>query len=184
MKHIILVYSLMLVIPSAYSSFAQYDETEAGGEETAPQEGNESPEGGGGEPVTVHQQPYEYYYWPEENLDNFGLSTLGQGQGGSTLGRSLKRKSNIEVNSPKEPTEGKTGEPGEGDTNTELFPPDDSGYIDEPLTRGPPPSAPRESEFYEWVDEKGNVHITNNLGDVPPEYQEEIYKRKSSPAGE
>lgn len=183
MKHIILVYSLILVIPSAYMAFAQYDETETGGEEAAPQEGSGSPEGAGGEPVTVHQQPYEYYYWPEENLDNFGLSTLGQGQGGSTLGKSLKRKSNIEVNSPKEPAEDENGEPGEGETNTKLLPPDDSGYIDESLTRGPP-SVPSESEFYEWVDEEGNVHITNNLGDVPPQYREEIYKRKSAPAGE
>jgi hypothetical protein len=43
---------------------------------------------------------------------------------------------------------------------------------------------PKESEFYEWVDDKGNVHITNNLGDVPPDQQEEAYKKKSAPGGE
>lgn len=182
MKYIVLFYSLMLMVPAAYPSFAQYGDTESGGEETEPQEGNQSPGGGGSEPVIIRQQPYEYYYWPEENLDSFGLSTLGQGQGGSTLGRSLNRKSNIEVNAPKEPEEGEEAgkeEPGEEDTGTELYPPDEPDY-----EGGPPPSVPKESEFYEWVDDKGNVHITNNPGDVPPDKQEEIYKRKSAPGEE
>jgi len=184
MKHIILFCSLMLVTPAVYTSFAQYDDTDAGGEETPPQDGSQSP--GGGEPVVVPQQPYEYYYWPEENLDNFGLSTLGQGQGGSTLGRSLNRKSNIEVNAPKKPAEEedtKNGEAGEA-TDTELYPPDESGPADGPITGEPAPSVPKESEFYEWIDDKGNVHITNNLGDVPPGQQEEVYRRGSSPQGE
>ena len=186
MKHIILVWSLMLVVPAAYPSFAQYDNTDAGGEATPPEEGSESP-GGGGEPVIVPQQPYEYYYWPEENLDNFGLSTLGQGEGGSTLGKSLNRKSNIEVNAPKKPAEdedAENAETGESETDTELYPPDESGLTDGSVIGEPPPTVPKESEFYEWVDDKGNVHITNNLGDVPPEQQEEAYKRKSAPGGE
>ncbi|HET7288899.1 MAG TPA: DUF4124 domain-containing protein [Thermodesulfobacteriota bacterium] len=187
MKHIILACSLMLVVTATYPSFAQYDDTDAGGEETPAQDSNQSPNGGGGEPVIVPQQPYEYYYWPEENLDNFGLSTLGQGEGGSTLGRSLNRKSNIEVNTPKKPAEDEdteNGEPGGEDTDTELYPPDESGLTDGSLSGEQPPPAPKESEFYEWVDENGNVHITNNLGDVPPDQQEEAYKRKSAPGGE
>src|SRR5512147_3202602 len=65
MKHIILACSLMLVVTATYPSFAQYDDTDAGGEETPAQDSNQSPNGGGGEPVIVPQQPYEYYYWPE-----------------------------------------------------------------------------------------------------------------------
>lgn len=185
MKHIILICSLMLVTPAIYPSYAQDDNTDAGGEETPPQDGSQSP-GGGGEPVIVPQRPYEYYYWPEENLDNFGLSTLGQGQGGSTLGRSLNRKSNIEVNAPKKPAEEedtKNGEAGEA-TDTELYPPDEPGLTDDSIFGAEPVPSPKESEFYEWVDEKGNVHITNNLGDVPPGQQEEVYRRRSSPRGE
>ena len=187
MKHIILVCSLVLIIPAAYASFAQYDETDAGGEATPPEDGSQSPEGGGGEPVMVPQKPYEYYYWPEDNLDNFGLSTLGQGEGGSTLGKSLNRKSNIEVNAPKKPAEDENADNGEAEepeTDTHLYPPDESDLTDGPVTGEPPPTVPKESEFYEWVDDKGNVHITNNLGDVPPDQQEEAYKRKSAPDGE
>lgn len=181
MKYIIIFYSLMLFFPAVCPSHAQYGDTESGGEESEPQEGNQSP-GGGGEPVIIRQQPYEYYYWPEENLDSFGLSTLGQGQGGSTLGKSLQRKSNIDANAPEEPAGDEDAgmeEPGEEGTDTELYPPDEPAY-----EGGPPPSVPKESEFYEWVDDKGNVHITNNFGDVPPDQQEEIYNRRSAPGDE
>jgi hypothetical protein len=186
MKHILLVYSALLFFIPAYPAFAQYEDTEPGGGQTQPGEGAQNQEQTPGGPAVIEEQPYEYYYWPEEDLDNFGLSTLGQGQGGSTLGRGLQRKSNIEVNSPKEPpqaVEDAEGKSGDGDEDTDLFPPEEAGdenvSVDEVS-----PASPRESEFYEWVDEKGIVHITNNIGDVPPEYQKEIYDRKASPEGE
>jgi hypothetical protein len=184
MKHALLVYSLMMFLFPSYPAFTQYEDSEPGGEETMPEEGSQSTGQSPSEPVVIEQQPYEYYYWPEEDLDNFGLSTLGQGQGGSTLGRSLQRKSNIEVNAPKEPPaqEGdKDGETGaaQEEEETDLFPPEETG--DESVSvDAAPPESPKESEFYEWVDDKGSVHITNNLGDVPLKYQEQIYKQKSS----
>lgn len=186
MKHMLLAYSILLLLLPARPAFAQYGDTGPGGDETRTEEGNQSPEQAPGEPVMVPQQPYEYYYWPEEDLDNFGLSTLGQGQGGSTLGRNLQRKSNIEVNTPKEPPQGPGDtdtESGDGDEDTDLYPPeetgDDSGSVDEA-----PQAGPKESEFYEWVDEEGNVHITNNIGDVPLEYQKEIYEQDAAPTSE
>ncbi len=185
MKHALLFYSALLLLIPAYPAFAQYEETEPGGGQTQPEEGAQSSEQTASEPAVIEQQPYEYYYWPEEDLDNFGLSTLGQGQGGSTLGRGLQRKSNIEVNSPKEPPqaeEDEEGKSGDESGDTDLFPPDETGDEGAAVNESPP-AAPKESEFYEWVDEKGNVHITNNIGDVPPEYQKEIYDRKSAPEG-
>ncbi len=184
MSRTLLFLSVLVLLTPVRYSYAQYGETESAEKESSPEEGITNPEEGAGAPVVIEQQPYEYYYWPEENLDNFGLSTLGRGQGGSTLGRDLRRKSNLEVNSPKEPP----GEEGDADDESEdtesgtmLYPPeeaaDDSGAIN---NEAPEPS-PKESEFYEWVDEKGNVHITNNIGDVPLEYQKEIYDGKSSP---
>ncbi|HVY54750.1 MAG TPA: hypothetical protein VHC46_03245, partial [Thermodesulfobacteriota bacterium] len=178
MKLLILVCSMLLASPAVYLSFAQDDGTDTGGEETPAQDSNQSPDGGGGEPQIIRQQPYEYYYWPEQNLDNFGLSTLGQGQGGSTLGRSLNRKSNIEANTPKQPAEDENannGNSGKSEAETELYPPDEPDLTDGSVTGEPPPSVPKESEFYEWVDDKGNVHITNNISDVPPGQLEEIY---------
>jgi hypothetical protein len=185
MKHILLVYSVVMFFIPAYPAFSQYGDAGPGQEEAMPEEGEQSPSAS--VPVVIPEQPYEYYYWPEEDLDNFGLSTLGQGQGGSTLGRGLQRKSNIEVNSPKEPpqavedAEGKSGDEG-GDTG--LFPPEETGDDGTAVNEAPPAGPKKESEFYEWVDEKGNVHITNNIGDVPPEYQKEIYERKLAPESE
>jgi hypothetical protein len=111
---------------------------------------------------------------------------MGQGQGGSTLGKGLQRKSNIEMNSPKAPPqveEEAEGKSGDEDEDTDLFPPGETGD-DGASVKESPPAGPKESEFYEWVDEKGNVHITNNIGDVPPEYQKGIYDRKAVPEGE
>ena len=119
----------MFFIP-AYPAFAQYEDAEPGEDQTQPQEGAQNQEQTPSEPVIVPEQPYEYYYWPEEDLDNFGLSTLGQGQGGSTLGRGLQRKSNIEVNTPKEPPKGEEdadGGPEDADEDTDLFPPEETG---------------------------------------------------------
>ena len=187
MKHILLVYSVVMFFIPAYPAFTQYEDSEPGGGQTQPQEGAESPEQTASEPVVIPEQPYEYYYWPEEDLDNFGLSTLGQGQGGSTLGRGLQRKSNIEVNSPKGPpqaVEDAEGKSGDEDGDTDLFPPEETGDDGTAVNEAPPAGPKKESEFYEWVDEKGNVHITNNIGDVPLEYQKEIYDRKAVPEGE
>jgi hypothetical protein len=186
MKHILLVYSALLFFIPAYPAFAQYEDAEPGDEQTRPEEGTQSTEQAPGEPAVIEQQPYEYYYWPEEDLDNFGLSTMGQGQGGSTLGKGLQRKSNIEVNTPKEPPqleEDAEGKSGDEDEDTDLFPPDETGD-DGASVNESPPAGPKESEFYEWVDEKGNVHITNNIGEVPFEYQKGIYDRKAVPEGE
>jgi hypothetical protein len=90
------------------------------------------------------------------------------------------------VNTPKEPPQAEEdaeGKSGDEDEDTNLFPPEETGD-DGASVNEAPPAGPKESEFYEWVDEKGIVHITNNIGDVPPEYQKEIYDRKASPEGE
>lgn len=189
MKHILTAYSILLFLIPAYPAFAQDGDAEPGVEETLPQEGTQGPEQSASEPAIVPEQPYKYYYWPEENLDNFGLSTMGQGQGGSTLGRNVQRKSNIDVNPPKESpkSEEDTGGDTEGaNGDTDLFPPVETGGDNAAteIEKEMPQAGPKESKFYEWVDEKGNIHITNNIGDVPLEYQEEIYGRKSSSQAE
>ncbi len=63
------------------------------------------------------------------------------------------------------------GKSGDADEDTDLFPPDETGD-DSTSVNESPQAGPKESEFYEWVDEKGNVHITNNIGDVPPRVSE------------
>ena len=186
MKSALSVYLILLLFLPDYPVFAQNGDGDSAG--TSEEATQTTPSGQTADPnnppVDIRQQPYEYYYWPEENLDNFGLSTLGSGEGGSTLGRTLKRKSNIEVNSPKEPekdAQGTDGGPEGGDNGTALFPPEegdiDSGTV---VEEEAPQSSPSESPIYEWVDDKGNIHITNNIGDVPLKYQQEIYKQKNT----
>jgi hypothetical protein len=170
--------SLLLLLP-IYPVFAQNADNDPGDGEASPQE-NQTPgqSADGSQPAIIRQQPYEYYYWPEENLDNFGLSTLGNGQGGSTLGRSLKRKSNLEVNSPKPPENSDQSTVNDSEM---VFPPKGEGIDSKTVIQDETPRSPAsEKPIYEWVDDKGNLHITNNLGDVPLKYQKDIYNPQGS----
>jgi hypothetical protein len=36
-------------------------------------------------------------------------------------------------------------------------------------------------EIYQWVDEKGTVHFTDDLGKIPEKYQDQMKERKTSP---
>ena len=163
-----LLAALLLALLLSFETMAQETEGEGGGEET-----QAAPEGGGA-PVIIEEEPYEYYYWPDENLNNFGLSSMGQG---TTMGKTPERESNLEVN-PVKP------KPTPAPEDEEEAPPDeaiDSGTAAEP-------NAGRQTgasgaAFYKWVDEKGELHITNNIGEVPLEYQQQIY-RQETPAGE
>lgn len=159
---------LFLAFTLASESAAQETGGEGDGEET-----QATPESAG-TPIVIEEEPYEYYYWPDEDLNNFGLSSMGQG---TTMGKTPERKSNLEANPVKpKPT------PAPGDEE-EISPDEaiDSGTSAEP-------DAGRQTgasgaAFYKWVDEKGELHITNNIGEVPLEYQQQIY-RQETPAGE
>ena len=161
--------AVFFLIP-AFATFegrAQEDEGGAAGEEAQP-----APDGGGG-PVVIEEEPYEYYYWPNENLDNFGLSSMGEG---TTMGKTPQRKSNLEVN-PAKPRP--TPAPEEDEEET---PPDES--IDAAGGASTGAGAGRQTggsgaAFYRWVDDKGDIHYTNNLGEVPLEYQQQIYRQEN-----
>jgi hypothetical protein len=36
-------------------------------------------------------------------------------------------------------------------------------------------------EIYQWVDEKGTVHFTDDLGKIPEEYQDQVKEKKTPP---
>jgi len=124
--------------------------------------------------------------YPRENLNPFGLSTIGEStesgerERGSTFGRETKRKSNLEVNKPREKekseeTAGETeAEKGAGSTESEVgSEPIEGGYTT-PAKKG---------ALYTWRDEKGVVHATNDLGSVPPKYQDQILKESEETKG-
>lgn len=169
--------SLLFLSPCV---FAQSEEQDvAGGDETETQT---SPDAS--EPIiNIQEQPYKYYYWPEEDLNNFGLSSMGNGKGGTSLGRSSERKSNLEVNAPREPEEEqRDGAESKEDAGSE---PDsvtapDYGYETTGAPEDTSASPASRNPIYKWVDDKGTLHITNNLGDVPPEYQQDYYNPKEN----
>ena len=36
-------------------------------------------------------------------------------------------------------------------------------------------------EIYQWVDEKGTVHFTDDFGQIPEKYQDQVQKKKTPP---
>jgi hypothetical protein len=126
--------------------------------------------------------------YPLENLDPFSMSTLGSSTGagynkeGSTLSTRTKRKSNLEVNKPRqegkseEVTEETGEETSEGTATTEEI-----EVTSEESSEGSP-TLPlgRIGKLYRWVDKNGVIHVTNDLGSVPPEYQGQMVEDESS----
>ncbi len=133
-------------------------------------------------PIPVEQPAYEYYYWPEEDLNNFGLSTMGDGKSGSTLGQDTKRRSNLEVNAPLKSKKRK-GENADNLAETEDGQESNEPLYTEPLNE-PRAHEPSGKAMYEWQDEDGTIHITNNLGSVPLEYQKDFFESQDPDTGQ
>jgi uncharacterized protein DUF4124 len=105
------------------------------------------------------------------NLNPSGLSTL------NNRGTNSVKRGNLEVNKPGEtkeaPQEG--GKPGEESTAKA------AGGGETPQVTSEEPakvlsssSLNKSSGLYRWKDKNGVVHATNNLGSVPPEYQNQV----------
>jgi hypothetical protein len=135
--------------------------------------GNQPPTGGSQQPAAVQGQsePPWYYYWPDENLNPFGMSTLGNEGGGSTFGKSTERPSNLQVNPPMQ-EEMQNQENVDDVTNN--VPPEDTLSPEESISVGSPSAPAKKGPVYKWVDDKGVIHVTNNLGSVPAEYLDKI----------
>lgn len=127
-------------------------------------------------PVVIQEPAYEYFYWPEEDLNNFGLSTMGEGKSGSTLGTSTGRTSNIEANEYlRNSKEARNKAKAQDEMKPESVKPTEQQDIYE----APQPASsktPSGNPIYEWRDEDGNLHMTNELGKVPPEYQDQFFE--------
>lgn len=133
----------------------------------------------------------QYIVRPQEDLDPFGLSTLGdstqfgENEGESTFDKDTKRKSNLEVNKRRErkktqeQVQKTDGSSNEGDSST--YSPADSGSIPDAEAFSEQPSGFTSSSssltqsggIYKWTDKDGVVHVTNSIGSVPPEYREQ-----------
>jgi hypothetical protein len=131
--------------------------------------GNQPPAGGSQQPA-VNQggsEPPWYYYWPDENLNSFGMSTLGNEGGGSTFGKSTEKPSNLQVNPPTQ--EQMQNQENVGD-ETNNVPLEDTLSSEESISVVSPSAPAKKGPVYKWVDDKGVLHVTNNLGSVPAEF--------------
>lgn len=151
------------------------------------------PQGTGSQPGQV-VNPLFPPYFPQENLDNFELSTLGnKGLGerkqGSTLGVGTKQKTNEELNKPREKKEpeGTAGQGGiesgvetnAGTAGMEETPPVNPNQTNGALST----SMNKGGGLYTWKDKNGVVHVTNNLGSIPAEYREQTVNKTVSGKG-
>ncbi|HEX3036653.1 MAG TPA: DUF4124 domain-containing protein [Thermodesulfobacteriota bacterium] len=124
--------------------------------------------------------------YPRENLDPFGMSTLGSPTDSgfrkdtSTLGTGTRRKSNLEINKPRErkaieeeiQEEEAIQEETTFETDTEESAESISSF-----------SPGRVGEIYKWVDKNGVLHVTNDLGSVPAEYRQQVMNRSQESEG-
>lgn len=163
------------------SALSQTTEGNTGGNPPAAQ----PPSSGSQEPVVIQEdsEPPWYYYWPQENLNPFGMSSLGENSGGmgseagSTLGTRSRRPSNLEVNPPRRNRQTNDVIPSDEEllvappvnaTHDETIGNQFTGEIDSNLS----PSE-GSGEIYQWFDENGILHVTNELTSVPPQFRDE-----------
>lgn len=160
---------LLTLIIAAFFLSVQYSYSQADTPQTAP-----SGQIPGVEPGDFP----EYIIRPQEDLDPFGMTTLGGStgegsfrEGAGTLNTRQTRPSNMEINRSvvddireRREMDADTNEETEIDYGT-AFPASGSG--DTGFTDVKP-------GVYRWTDEKGNIHFTNNLGSVPQKYMYQI----------
>ena len=121
------------------------------------------------------QAPW-FYYWPQEDADNFALSSLDSSnieptQRGSSLNtRTTDIRSNQDANKPLEGNQ----------KNTEV----DTTAVDEYIAevesinqQGGTSGGGSGSNIYKWVDGNGEVHVTNNPASIPPEFRDQATVR-------
>lgn len=174
MKHVQIIFLMSsFVLFPVEPVFAQTEAEDAVEENAASQ----NAQGSSQDMVTIEEPAYEYFYWPDEDLNSFGLSSIGSGKSGTTLGTGSQRTSNLQVNPPLKRHQEDKGTEFDETGGDGPIPPGEE-YIDAPGAAIETPSNPAsDNPMYKWVDDEGNLHITNNLGDVPAEYREELYNR-------
>lgn len=116
----------------------------------------------------------DYTVRPSEDLNSFGLSSLSDStednyrDAPGTLGTSKKRLSNAEANKAR--IEKKKAEQAEKAESK-----GESKEIIEDLYKPKKSSTNyKKSKLIRWTDDDGNIHITNDIGNVPQQYMESV----------
>jgi hypothetical protein len=175
--------SLFIMVAAICTPNSSFSQSTSGGTGIV-SPNTQPPSGGPQAPDVLQDQPDfpDYIVAPRDSLNPFGLSTMSGSKdvdyrdSVGTLGTNTKRPSNIEVNSPKERIP-------EEDADKSNQGSEDS-FIEADVINQPPASTSRKHEnIYRWTDEEGVLHVTNELGSVPPKYQEQAVRQSSTGQG-
>ncbi len=167
--------NLKILLPALIAFFISgqfvYSQAPAGGAA-----GTAGPAGGGIPPPIII---------PREDLNQFENSTLRERstnfrQGQSTLNPTINRNSSVEVNAEIEKSRDERNNALEEEktavkTATEEKP---TAQDDKNSVNGTSDSSSGSSTLFRWTDKDGNLHVTDNLGSVPPEYRDQAYNSK------
>lgn len=180
-----LFFSLFIIVAAIYIPINSFSQSTSGG--TGMVSPNAAPPSGGSQTTDVSQgQPDfpDYIVAPRDSLNPFGLSTMSGSKdvdyrdSVGTLGTTTKRPSNIEVNKPKQQT------PEEGAEKTSEGSEDSFNQAD--IVNQPPSSTSgkhKSESIYRWTDDQGVLHVTNDLGSVPPKHQEQALRESVTGKG-
>ena len=183
-KRSLLTGTFFVVLSLCFTNGAFPQATTGGTGPTSP--GSVSPGTGSVSPDAIQGQPDfpDYIVTPREDLNPFGLSTLGKStetgyiDAVGTLGTDRKRPSNIEVNSPRERI------PSEEDVNQSkdnILGGSPEVVVETQSSVGESSSfrSAKKGGIYTWTDDEGILHVTNELGSVPPQYQQQFIDESS-----
>jgi hypothetical protein len=141
-----------------------------------------------------------YIVTPSEDLNPFDLSTMQKStetnfrDGTGTLGTSLQRSSNIEVNEALQKQRQERMKAAEEAKAKNLAAPEDTEGEGAPSAKeitsaGPPQLGDSASDLdtpgvrgglFTWTDEQGVFHATNDIGQVPIKYQVEALENSNN----
>ena len=147
-------------------------------------------------PAPVPADFPSYIVTPSEDLNPYDLSTMQKStetnyrDGAGTLGTSVERQSNIEVNEAlekkkqerlKAEADAKAKEASESETGEAI--PQEETSVAEPPQLGESEKDLEtpgvRSGLFTWTDEQGVLHATNDIGQVPIKYQVEALQNSS-----
>jgi hypothetical protein len=103
---------------------------------------------------------------PLENLDLFQYSSLRENSG-STFGEKIRRKSNLDINKPRE-SEAVSPQTEGSESRKEVTHAEIEGESGPSFT---PSSNYKTTPIYVWTDKSGVKHLTNRWDSIPAEYR-------------
>jgi len=175
---------ICIIVSLCFSDVPLAQTTTGGTSPTSPD--SLSPSTGSVLPDVTQGQPDfpDYIVTPREDLNPYGLSTLEKStetdyvDGVGTLGTNQNRPSNIEVNRTRE----RNASEEDVNRNEENLSGAASEAIAETQSSASVSSSFRSAKkgrIYSWTDDQGILHVTNDLGSVPTEYQGEFIQESS-----